>query len=643
MPFVKIAAASPVLYLGDPLRNAQNAINLCQLADQEGVAILLFPELSLTGISCGDYFLHEDLLSQAREALNVLIDASKAWPNLLFTTGLPWDEQGRLYLLTLLIQDGRIIQARPRLKITPNPLLKEAPDLLKLFTSGEELVGQMNSSLGVPFSNDSLQLNTDDGPLRLTLLPGQDLWYETVQPGLILHPFARAALPQAEDHYRKSLQVKVHALGGEILAAGSGKGESTSDFYYRAAVYHVSEDQTLSRKEALGSSEASDLLISGIIPAERIGRARLDRRPVEPALSTSLVLNSASDLGERILSPHPLFPHQDLPAYIQNLVEIQQASLHRRLRTLQGQKVVLGFSSGLDSTLTLLSVRDYYLKTGRPLEDLLAYTLPGPGSSQEGFNLAIDLMETLGIEARVIEITAAVEDHLDDIGQPENLHDVTFENAQARERTQVLMDLANRHNGLVVGTGDLSEKALGWSTYNGDHMSMYELNHGIPKTLIPHIILTFDVPESAKPLIKQIVNRPISPELLPSGGEELQSTELALGPYALHDFFIYHTEVWGASSKTLFELAKLTFSEANIEKFTALTGVESHGGVADSLHSFKPETIAATLDIFRKRFSRNQFKRSASAEGVQIGPASYAPRQGRNLPSDFFGDFSLKS
>lgn len=642
MAFVKIAAASPVLYLGNPGRNAQIAIDLCTRANDEDVSILLFPELSLTGISCGDYFLREDLLSQAREALQTLIEASTSWPNLLFTAGLPWDEQGKLYLLTVLIKDGQVIQVRPRKSLEINPLLNEAPDLMKIFSSGDGILGLEHSFFDMPYSDDSLLLETETSPLRVTLLPGQDLWNETVQPGLILHPFARITLPEAEDSYADALKHQVHNLGAEILAAGSGKGESTSDFYYRSSLYHLSEDQQLSRLESIGKDMTSELLVSGVLPSERAGRGRREQRPVEAAYPTHLQLLSVPDAGERVLSPHPLFPYQDLESYIRNLIEIQQASLHRRLRTLGGQKVVLGFSAGLDSTLALLTVRDYYLKTGRPLEDLLAYTLPGPGSSREGFDLAVDLMKALGLGARVIEITAAVESHLADIGQPEDLLDVTFENAQARERTQVLMDLANRHGGLVVGTGDLSEKALGWSTYNGDHMSMYELNQGIPKTLIPHIVQAFDVPDNARTLIDRIVNRPISPELLPTGGEALQSTELALGPYALHDFFIYHTEVWGASSKMLYELAKLTFSEENITRFVALTGAESHGGVADSLRSFKPDMIAATLDVFGKRFSRNQFKRSASAEGVQIGPASYAPRQGRQLPSDFFGDFSLK-
>lgn len=643
MSFVKIAAASPVLYLGNPLRNAQVAIDLCTKAADEEVAVLVFPELSLTGISCGDYFLHEELLTQAREALQRLLEASKAWPNLLFTSGLPWEEQGKVFLLSLLIKDGDVIQARPRMNLEPNPLLNEAPDLLKNFTSGEEILWTENSFFGIPYSDESLLVETDDGPLRLSLLPGQDLWHETVQSGLILHPFARIDLPEANDSYALSLENQARSLGAEILAAGTGKGESTSDFYYRGALYHISEGQRLTQYEDIESSETSELLISGIIPAERSGRARRDRRHLDAATHIDVHLSSAPDLGDRVLSPHPLFPYRDLESYLHNLITIQQASLHRRLRTLQGQKVVLGFSAGLDSTLALLTVRDYYLKTGRPLEDLHAYTLPGPGSSHEGVDIAIQLMTALGLEARRIEITSAVEGHLKDIGQPQDLHDITFENAQARERTQVLMDLANRHGGIVVGTGDLSEKALGWSTYNGDHMSMYELNHGIPKTLIPHLLRVFEVPDSAKPFIEAIVDRPISPELIPTEGEALQSTELALGPYALHDFFIYHTEVWGASSKTLYELATLTFSDENIADFMAVTCAESHGGVADSLRSFTPETIAATLDIFQKRFMRNQFKRSASAEGVQIGPASYAPRQGRQLPSDFLGDFSLKS
>ena len=642
MSFLQIAAASPVLYLGNPHANAEEALRLCQATAQEGIGILLFPELNLTGLSCGDYFYRQDLLSQAWSEAQRLIDTSKAWKDLLFTIGLPWAFQAELYLLSLLVQNGEIQQAKPRLQLSEDPRLPSSPTLQRIFSSGSKILGLEDPRLGVPFSAESLLASTDAGPVKLSLLAGQDLWTAGPTHGLILHPFGRIQTAENSDHYLEALETQRLGTGAEILAAGTGKGESSTDYNYRAALYHIYSDGSLSKRETLETAEVSETLTTACIVPELAGRALKDERASAPATLTNIHLPLSDNLAERVLSPHPLFPAKNLNAYAKSVIRCQQAGLLRRLRTLRGQHCVLGFSGGLDSALALLVLWDLYKKTGRDLQDLYAYTLPGPGSGESGINLALELMEALGLKPRKISITPAVIQHLNDLEHPEDLHDVTFENAQARERTQILMDKANQVGGLVIGTGDLSEKALGWSTYNGDQMSMYELNAGIPKTLIPILIRAMYpvLPAKAKAPLEAILNRPISPELVPAKEEEpLQSSEKALGPYALHDFFIYHTEAWAAPRSCLLALAKLTFCEANLQAFQKLTNTSLEDSVANPLTPFDEKTIEESLNTFHRRFTRNQFKRSASADGAKTGPISYSPRQGLHLPSDFMGNF----
>ncbi len=624
--FVKVAAGTPNIRVGDCVYNAARIQEIMDHAVKRGVCVLLLPELCLTGYTCSDLFLHDALLDAAERALSSLLEHSKG-KEMLIALGIPLRYEGKLYNCAAILYNGRILGVVPKTHLpnygefyelrqfTPAPRRQS-----ELFLCGER----------VPFGTRQLFRCSTLRELCVGIEICEDLWVPNPPSNALANEGATVILNLSasdetigKDAYRRLLlQSQSARLCCAYLYADAGHGESTTDLVF-AGHNLIAENGTI-LKETEPFAEDTAYIETEIdckrLMHERRRMTTFSLEPPEghvPYLVTEFSLPMVETHLTREISSTPFIPQdfKDRNERCEDILRIQAHGLKKRIQHTNCKTVVIGISGGLDSTLALLvAVRAMEL-TKRPASDILAVTMPCFGTTGRTRTNAEKLCDCLGIPCRTVDITAAVKQHFQDIGHPEDVFDVTFENGQARERTQVLMDIANQSGGMVVGTGDLSELALGWATYNGDHMSMYGVNASVPKSLIRHIIRyladTAKVP-ALKDVLMDILDTPVSPELLPAdGGEITQQTEELVGPYVLHDFFLYHMIRWGAQPQKVLRMAAYAF-----------------------FGTYSEETIRHWLTVFCKRFFSQQFKRSCMPDGPKVGSVTLSPRGDWRMPSD---------
>ncbi|MBL9132628.1 MAG: NAD(+) synthase [Verrucomicrobiaceae bacterium] len=632
--FIRVAAVSPELVLGHPAKNAAIIAKEAAKLAREGCRVIVFPELSLTGYSCGDLFHTQTLQRQANEGLATLA-AATAKLDALIVTGLPLLVDGRLYNVAAVLGEGTVLGFVPKTHLPNSAEFYERRWFSPAHTLMQRIIG-FEDGLGAPIGTDLLFQLSDIPGCVIGVELCEDLW--TVNPPsghlalagatIIVNPSASTEL-LGKAPYRRGLvaQQSARCLAAYVYA-GAGAGESSTDVVYSGHSM-IAENGTILGETERFSFEtravAADIDIPHLLHERMQSTAFRDERPrLESEVVSLSFAPSASKDGSlrRPLTPHPFVPHAkvDRNAVCEEIFAIQSTALARRLRQTQSKTAVLGLSGGLDSTLALLVMLEAVKRAKLPRCEILTVTMPGFGTTKRTRGNAEKLAEALGVTLRTISIDAAVRQHFKDIGHDEATHDATYENSQARERTQILMDLANKTGGIVVGTGDLSEAALGWCTFNGDHMSMYHVNAGVPKTLVRYLIeWCAEGPFAAKAgeILRDIADTPITPELLPLNDDKTlkQKTEDSIGPYELHDFFLYHFVRHGSSGAKIQWLAEKAFEGRH-----------------------KPAVIAKWLAVFFKRFAQNQFKRSSVPDGPKVGTVALSPRGDWRMPSDFSGD-----
>jgi NAD+ synthase (glutamine-hydrolysing) len=624
--FVKVAAAVPRVKVADCKFNSERLEGLITIAEGKGVQILTFPEMCITGYTCGDLFAQQLLLEQAEMALIQILNSTRQL-DIISILGMPVVVNSTVINAAVVIQKGKILGVVPK---TYLPNYKEFYEqrwftsALQVSENSVRLCGQI-----VPMGNNLL-FETAETTFGIEIC--EDLW-ATVPPSssLALQGAEIIFNLSADDegigkhNYLCSLisQQSARCISGYVFSS-SGFGESTTDVVFAGNGLIYENGYLLARSERFCLEE--QLIINEIdvecIRAERrvntTFAANKANCPGKEAIRISTEFVNSKDLNlTRTFNPHPFVPQgSELNSRCEEIFSIQIAGLAQRLLHTGAKTAVIGISGGLDSTLALLVCVKTFDKLGLSRKDILGITMPGFGTTDRTYHNAIDLMNSLGVSIREISIREACIQHFKDIGHDLNIHDVTYENSQARERTQILMDIANQTWGMVIGTGDLSELALGWATYNGDHMSMYGVNAGIPKTLVKHLVQWVaenGMDETSKATLLDIVDTPISPELIPAdeNGEIKQKTEDLVGPYELHDFFLYYFLRFGFRPSKIYFLAQTAFS-----------------GVYDD------ETIKKWLQTFFRRFFNQQFKRSCLPDGPKVGSISISPRGDWRMPSD---------
>ncbi len=626
--WIKVAAALPHVKVADPVFNADEAIRLCLLAEEKSVKILVFPELNLTGYTCADLFFSESLLTATNREFRRYLNQTKS-SKLVSVLGLPLRVHGKLYDCAAFCQSGKILGIVPKTNIPNYSEYYEA----RWFSSynGEQDTLQPDGLSDVPFGTELIFTCQEIPSLKLAAEICEDLWV-TVPPSsrhteagatVICNPSASNEAIAKNDYRRNLVKSQSAKAVCAYIYASAGPDESTTDVVFSGHSLITENGNLLAERNPFDT--AVELLISEI-DLERITHERLRMTTFADTFSEkyreirfSLPLQT-TELTRKIDSK-PFVPYDESERYsrCETILSIQSHGLQKRIVASRTQKLVLGISGGLDSTLALLvSVRamDFL---NRPRQDIIAVTMPCFGTTNRTKNNATILCRELGVTFKTIDIKKAVLQHFKDIGQDPDNHDVTYENAQARERTQVLMDIANSCNGLVVGTGDLSELALGWATYNGDHMSMYGVNASVPKTLVRHIV-SYAVLQAEKAgqkklaaALKDVLETPVSPELLPADadGTISQKTEDLVGPYEIHDFYLYYFVRFGFRPEKLYRMACIAFRD-----------------------TYTPETLRKWLVVFLRRFFAQQFKRSCLPDGPKVGSIALSPRGDWRMPSD---------
>ena len=628
LDFIRIACAVPAVRVGDTAKNAEDICAYIEKADGERADIVLFPELALTGYSCQDLFFQDTLWTGVQQGIRKIADCTKDHPGVTAVVGLPVRTGMRLYNCAAVISRGKIHALVPKTYI---PNYNEFYEK-RWFSSGAEVTEDMAELLGEPVPVLPRAVFRVGGTL-LGVEICEDMWTPLPPSTFLALNGAEVILNLSASNetigkraYRRGLvQHQSAALNCVYAYCSAGSTESTQDLIFSGQSLIGEDGRLLAETE---EPIASDYMLvcdcdPGRIRADRMkNKGCKDAAQQNPGHPAGLVDTNAPELrgdGTR----YPLAKLPFVPTGKQNRVQrcmeifhMQVAGLKQRLSILGSAKAVVGISGGLDSTLALLVSVEAMRRLGRPASDVCGVTMPCFGTSDRTYNNSWELMRTLGISCKEINIKDAVNLHFSDIGHDPNIHNGTYENSQARERTQILMDYASVVGGIVVGTGDLSELALGWCTYNGDHMSMYGVNASIPKTLIRWMIDAIsEMPAFApsRAVLQDILDTPISPELLPpdAEGKIAQHTEDLVGPYALHDFFLYYVLRFGFRPTKIYTLACRAFAG-----------------------DFEPEVIKKWLKTFYRRFFTQQFKRSCLPDGVKVGSVTLSPRGDWRMPSD---------
>ena len=632
--FIKVAAAVPAVKVADVVYNVEEIEKLISLADSEHVEIVCFPELCITGYTCQDLFKEQLLLTKAEEGLLMLLDFTRTL-DIICVVGLPVQAGGLLLNCAAVIQHGTILGIVPKTYLPNYAEFYEK----RWFASAQDLNPTDIYLAGTPvhLSSEPKLFQTTDG-VKFGVEICEDVW-APIPPSnnltmagaeIILNCSASDELI-GKHRYLRSLvaQQSARTMSGYVYAS-SGFGESTQDVVYAGNAMIFENGKLLVEGDRFSFQPQ---LQKAQIDVERL---RTERQTNSTFINAqreahALIIQTKPAMDEHPfeftcpVDAHPFIPKDDeMKETCEEILNIQTSGLAKRLIHTNCQHVVIGISGGLDSTLALLVCVRTFDRLGYDRKGIIGVTMPGFGTTDRTHDNAASLMQTLGISQMEIPIAKAVKQHFSDIGHDAAIHDATYENSQARERTQILMDLANKLNGLVVGTGDLSELALGWATYNGDHMSMYGVNAGIPKTLIQYIIkyIASTAAFSAqRETLLDIVDTPISPELTPADekGNIKQKTEDLVGPYELHDFFLYYFMRFGFRPAKIFLLAKHAFGDA-----------------------YEHDTIKKWLQTFCRRFFSQQFKRSCLPDGPKVGSISLSPRGDWRMPSDACSTLWLK-
>lgn len=625
--FIRVAAAIPEVMVADCVSNATHIENLMLQAEAKGVEIICFPELSMTGYSCGDLFHQQILIEEAELALGRLLQQTEKL-HLVGIVGVPVVVEDKLYNTAVVFQKGIILGVIPKTYLPNYAEFSEK----RWFTSSQEADSDFVFLCGqeAPFSSHVIfEGKVDNSPVRFGIEICEDLWVPS-QPGsrlsmqgahLIFNLSACDELVGISDYVKSMvIQQSARCYSGYVYVS-AGYGESTTDTVFSGNAYITESGNLLAESKRFSLSEqliVSDIDVD-ILKADRIRKTSFaegsDRNESAFMVPFTIEQNVFSLL--RTISPSPLIPERiEQNKRLEEAFLIQSFGLLKRMRHTHANSLVVGISGGLDSTLALLvcvKVCDLLLL---PRTTILGITMPGFGTTDRTYINALSLMHSLGVTVGEISIREACELHFRDIDQDMSMHDATYENAQARERTQILMDIANQQNGLVVGTGDMSELALGWATYNGDHMSMYAVNAGIPKTLIRYIVrwvADTQVDKISQVTLYDVLDTPISPELLPAANDGTinQKTEDLVGPYELHDFFLYYLLRYGFRPKKIYFLAQQAFN----------------GKYSDAI-------LKKWLCVFVRRFFTQQFKRSCMPDGPKVLSIGLSPRGDWRMPSD---------
>lgn len=618
--FVRVGCASFDIQLGQVKHNAQQIIEYAHKAANEHVNVLVFPELSLTGYTIEDLFFQKRVLNEVHTQIERILDETYQL-DMFIVFGAPLYSCNKLYNCAIAISQGDILGVVPKTYI---PTYHEFYEGRHFASAPKE-----NSEIYIdhafyPFGTDIIFENYTHKDLKIAIEICEDLW-APLPPStkhclngatLILNPSASNDLTGKSDYRRLLVSSHSARLVCGYAYCNAGLGESTTDVVF--SNHHlIAENGTILEESDQYENELiyTDIDIDKIV-SERIEMSTYPTQN-DHYLHECFEMNMYDLELERYYDPYPFVPSKQdqRETRCKEVFDIQTQGLMQRLKATHIKKVVIGISGGLDSTLALLVASIAYQKLGYPSSDIIAVTMPCFGTTSRTKNNALQLMEQLNVTSLTVDISTAVKQHFKDIHHDENVHDVTYENSQARERTQVLMDIANQEGGIVIGTGDLSEVALGWSTYNGDHMSMYAVNVSVPKTLVRYLvdyIASLYHGQPIETILKDILDTPVSPELLPAKENEIvQKTEDIVGPYELHDFFLYHHVRFHYEPRKLYRIALLAYQD-----------------------KYSPDVIKKWLTLFYRRFFTQQFKRTCIPDGPKVGSVALSPRGDLRMPSD---------
>ena len=606
--FVKVGAYTPQIKVGDIEFNSKNIIEGVELAEREKVEVLVFPELCITGSTCGHLYMFDTLLYGALNSLSEIVESTKSRDMIIFV-GLPVKNNGKIYNVCAVISKGKILGIVPKTNVGEY-FSKSSREIESINILGKDL----------PFSSSLIFNDTKFSGLRIGVEIGDDLFLPISNATILSQKGANLIvnLSSFSSNLRTEKQVKQELVSitrklniGYVLS-NCGEGESTTDCVYSGHNFIAEEGEII--KESCSFSKG---LITEEINVDFIKKNTLDFISAS-AKFIDFDVNSMQNLTRKF-DKTPFIPkcREDY----KKILEIQAEGLKKRVVHTGAKSLIVGLSGGLDSTLALLVCVRTMQKLDRDLKEIIAVTMPCFGTTSRTLENSIKLAKTLGVSLKKIEITKSVVRHLKDIEHSGKAFDAAYENAQARERTQVLMDLANMKGGIVVGTGDMSELALGWATYNGDHMSMYGVNCGVTKTLVKFIVSEYakDSKIKLRSILNDILDTPVSPELIPTDEKDSkQKTEDIVGPYVLHDFFLYNMIFKGLRADKVYYMARSTFEE------------------------FDSQTILKWLNTFIRRFFSQQFKRSCLPDGVAVDEYSLSPRRGFSMPSDAVGNMWIE-
>ena len=621
--FIKVAAATPKFKVADPAYNTEEILKIIDETEKNGASILVFSELTISGYTCGDLFLQQPLLTECKNQLLRIVKATEN-KSMLVVVGCPIVIKQKLYNCAVVISDGSILGIVPK---THLPNYSEFYEL-RHFSSGEGL--EEDLWFGEEFGYVNVAVNQlfkckEIPELVVACEICEDLWVPL--PPSTYHAMAGATVicnPSAsvetttKESYRRSLVSNQSArLLAAYIYADAGEGESTQDVVYSGHHLICENGSVLAEAKRF----TNEIIYADIdvqkLAAERRKMTSFPGGQTDDYFEQEFSLEVKENKITRTFPKAPFVPdnQDERDKRCDEILSLQSMGLKKRLEHTNCKHAVVGISGGLDSTLAVLVTARAFDLLDIPRENLICVTMPCFGTTDRTYQNAVSLIKELGATLKEVRIEKAVRQHFADIGHDENNHDVTYENSQARERTQILMDMANQYNGMVIGTGDMSELALGWATYNGDHMSMYAVNCSVPKTLVRYLVLYYAETTENKKLsevLMDVLDTPVSPELLPPvDGVISQKTEDLVGPYELHDFFLYYMLRFGFPKSKLYRMAKLTFD-----------------GVYDD------ETIKKWLDKFYWRFFSQQFKRSCLPDGPKVGRVAVSPRGDLRMPSD---------
>lgn len=605
--FNKVAAATPLLRVADTNYNAEKIIEIINDATKKGAEIIVFPELCITSASCGDMFKNGSLLISAQKALSRIIEETK---NLNSTNivGLPIASNGKIYNCAVVFKKGEIID------VTSKQLLSHNESRWFSFSNNKsEILKAIGCADSCQYSNSN----------NISVAIGKDLvtYDNNYSNEIVAIPFVFPEIIGYYDSIQNRLKSISKTKQNVIILASAGMGESSTDYAYAGATLIVENGKILAEGKRFSNKNSfiiTDIDLNQLKQEREYKENYINLSNIEPENNIGLSYeNDYENILRGKIRQNPFIPEDKdaLSKRCEEIFNIQTYALIKRFEHTYCNKAVIGISGGLDSTLALLVAVNAFDKMGIDRANITAITMPGFGTTNRTYNNAVNMIKELGATFKEISIKDACLQHFKDIEHDINIHNVTYENSQARERTQILMDYANKISALHLGTGDMSELALGWATYNGDHISMYNVNCSIPKTLAKYMVAWVALNNKGviKDILMDVVNTPISPELTPAdeNGNIKQKTEDIVGPYELHDFFIYYLLRYNFSVNQIFSLAK-----------TAFEG------------KYENDYIKHWLKIFIRRFFTQQFKRSCLNDGPAVGVISLSPRGGLNMPSD---------